>query len=200
MKDVLITQLRDKNSSIEAFRSASDKLADILAYESGSFITKYYQEVISPIGPSTGVYFSKSIFLLPILRSGLVFLPAFLKYYIRAKVGFLGVKRDEKTFNAYLYYEKLCGLEEDDTVLILDPMLATGGSADLAIELLKNKGIKESNIKLIGIIASEEGLSFIKKQHPLIETLIATVDKDLSDQKYIKPGLGDFGDRYFGSY
>jgi uracil phosphoribosyltransferase len=199
MKNVLITQLRDKNSSIDLFRSASDKLADILAFESSCFIKKYHKEVASPVSTTKGVYFSKAIFLLPILRSGLVFLPAFLRYYPYAKVGFLGIKRDEKTFDAHIYYKKLTNVEDDDTVLILDPMLATGGSASLAIEALKNQGIEEQNIKLISIIASEEGLSFIKKQHPLVETLIATVDKDLSDRKYIKPGLGDFGDRYFGT-
>lgn len=199
MKDILITRLRDKNTTLEGFRSAANQLADLIAIESCSFIEKKYDTILTPIDKTQGTFLNKKIFLLPILRAGLIFLPSFLKYYPSAKVGFLGIKRDEKTALPHLYYEKLSNLDTNDVVFILDPMIATAGSSLLAIEILKKKGLNESQIKLIAIIASKEGILRLKTQYPSIETSVAAIDNELNNDKYITPGLGDFGDRYFST-
>jgi uracil phosphoribosyltransferase len=199
MKDILVSQLRNKNTTIEDFRKAADKLAEILAIESCQFLEKHNKQITTPICQTVGTFIDSKVFLIPILRAGLVFLPAFLKYYPDSKVGFLGIKRDEATALPQRYYEKLSNLELQDSIFILDPMIATGGSALLAIEMLKNKGIKEERIKVIAMIASKEGALHLKTIYPLVELLIATIDDGLNDHKFITPGLGDFGDRYFGT-
>lgn len=199
MKETLITILRDKKTDIEDYRRATEKIATILAIDSAKYLSKLKISLSTPLVKTTGITFIKELVLVPVLRAGLAMLPAFLQTFPFAKVGFLGIKRDEKTFFPQLYYTKLPSFKKNEPLFILDPMIATGGSASLAIHILKEAGVKESQITLIGIIASPQGIKHIKKEHPKVTHIVAQVDKGLDKNRWIIPGLGDFGDRYFGS-
>jgi uracil phosphoribosyltransferase len=135
------------------------------------------------------------VVLVPILRAGMALLPAFLALFPEAPIGFFGIKRDEKTALPHLYYEKLPSIAETDTVFLLDPMIATGGTACLALKLLKQKGAKE--IFLFAVIGATIGMKKVEHEHPEVKMLVAAEDPELNAQKMIVPGLGDFGDRYF---
>jgi uracil phosphoribosyltransferase len=199
MKEVLITQLRNTETNIDAFREASDKLASLLAIESAKFIIKKQTLIQGTLCQTSGLIYNQKVCLIPILRSGLVLLYPFLKFFSDASVGFFGINRNEKTFLPKLYYEKLPKISESEVVFLLDPMLATSGSASLAIDTLVKKGIKAQNIKVISIIASDVGIKTLEHNYPEVEILAAKVDEGLNDKMYIVPGLGDFGDRYFGT-
>lgn len=198
MKEALITILRDKNTSLEAFRHAADELAGVLAIEASASIPKTAIQVETPLGMTKGTAFNKEILLIPILRSGLVLLNPFLHFYPAASVGFVGAARDEATAKAHLYYTHLPKFKEEHVIFILDPMIATGGSACLCFSLLKNLGAKESQIHLVSYIAAPEGIAHIHKEYPQITLHIAKIDDGLDANKWIVPGLGDFGDRYYG--
>ena len=120
-------------------------------------------------------------------------------YFENAPIGFIGLKRDEKTAIAEKYYSNLPKIKEDDLVIILDPMIATGGSAIYALKMLKEQKINEKNILFVSLIAAPEGLAAVKKEFPSINIITHIIDKGLNKNKYILPGLGDFGDRYFGT-
>ena len=139
------------------------------------------------------------IILVPILRAGLALLPTFQEIFEAAPIGLLGIRRDEKTALPYLYYEKLPFLSPADQIFILDPMLATGGSANLALDRLAAQGADLDRATLITIIAAREGIHSVKKRHPQVGIYSVAVDEELDSRKYIVPGLGDFGDRYFGT-
>jgi uracil phosphoribosyltransferase len=171
MKEKFLKILRDRSTSRVAFREAADKLGILMAEE---------------------IHVEKAT-LVPILRAGIALLHPFQKKFPAAPIGFLGIRRDEKTALPHLYYENLPPLTEQ--ILILDPMLATGGSANLAIDRLKSKGAK--HIHLISVIASRDGIEAIKKRHQDIKIYSVAIDETLDADKFIVPGLGDFGDRYF---
>ncbi|MFN4174063.1 MAG: uracil phosphoribosyltransferase, partial [Parachlamydiaceae bacterium] len=128
---------------------------------------------------------------------GLAMLYPFLRVFDRAKVGFFGMRRDETTHEAKLYYENLPEIKKGEDVIVLDPMLATGGSAFRALSILTARGVDSSNLYYVGMVAAPEGLEKIK-EFP-ITTVIASIDERLNENKFIVPGLGDFGDRYFGT-
>lgn len=197
MKKSLITQLRNRNSSVEQFREAADQLGTILAIESDSLFPKESIVVETPLGITSGVCSKKSPILVPILRSGLVMLPPFLRFHHGASIGFIGMRRDEKTAIPQLYYKNLPAFRPDDLILLLDPMLATGGSASLAVKILKEAGAIEKQVTLVSFIASEEGKRRFHQECPDAGLVVAQVDEGLDSQKRIIPGLGDFGDRYF---
>lgn len=180
MKEYYLNQLRDRTIGIVHFREASASLSKLIALE------------VSLASPA-----SQRIILVPILRAGLSLLTAFQDSFIEAPIGFIGIKRDEKTALPRLYYENIPPISAGDHILVLDPMLATGGSADLALELLKSKGAK--SITLVTILAAPEGIQRVKERHPKVHIYSVAIDKGLDAQKYIVPGLGDFGDRYFGT-
>lgn len=180
MKDSLLTTLRDRETSQHEFRVAADKLTEILAAEMASELS------LEPIA------------LLAILRSGIALLPPFLRLFNDAKVGFLGIKRDESTAKPFQYYENIPPLSKNSTVLILEPMIATGGTALLALKKLAQHKIDLSRVFFIGFIASTEGLAAIREEFPQVQIKVVAEDKQLNAHKYIIPGLGDFGDRYFG--
>lgn len=177
--------LRDKKTSTGEFRKAADEIADILAKEVSRRLRKKNRE--------------KNIVLVPVLRAGLALLPAFLEKFPEARVGFLGLKRNEKTFKTKKYYQNLPRISKDDRVIVLDPMLATGGSAVVTIEELINAGARAEHISFVGVISAPEGLANLQKHFPRVDTIIAVHDEGLNKHKYIVPGLGDFGDRYFGN-
>lgn len=199
MKDLLITTLRDKNTTQGEYRSATEKLAFLLAIEAGHMLAKETFSVTSPMGPTNGYKLKHNVVLVPVLRSGLALLYPFMRYFPNAKVGFVGMKRDEITAEAHNYYINLPHIEPEDTVIVLEPMLATGGSAAGTIEILKKSGVKEEKILGIHVIAAPEGIQFVRSQHPNVRIHAAQVDECLNTKKFIVPGLGDFGDRYFGT-
>lgn len=177
MKQTLLDILRDRNTSIVDFRRASDKLAELIA-----------TDVASP---------AEEIVLIPILRAGIALLPSFLKCFETARVGFIGVQRDTKALPV-LYYENLPHLSKTDSIIILDPIIATGGSTLITLEKLTQTGASPEKITLVGMVAAPEGLEAIQKNFPAVEVNVLAVDQGLDERKYIVPGLGDFGDRYFG--
>lgn len=199
MKDVLLTTLRNKISSPAEFRSATEKLGAILASEASQFIERIHTDIETPLGTYPGNAFKFEVVLIPILRSGLALLPSFMKYYDDAKVGFIGMRRDEDTAIAHCYYENLPPMGFDDTIIILEPMLATGGSAFSAITKLLEKGYKQEKMILVSIIGASEGVNKIQTELPNVHLILAQYDTHLTTNKFILPGLGDFGDRFFGT-
>jgi uracil phosphoribosyltransferase len=203
MKQTFLTILRDKNTSGNDFRIAAEKLGYILANEAADYLEKKELNVETQLGNAKGTKLKNDIILVPILRSGIALLNPFLKFFenlgIEQRVGFVGLQRDEKTAIASLYYDKIPKINENSDVILLDPMIATGGSACDALKILVEKNIKEEKIIFAAVIAAEEGLKKVKTEFPKIKIIIPQVDKELNDKKFIVPGLGDFGDRYFGT-
>lgn len=179
-----LSTLRNRKSSTKDFRIAAHEIAHILAQEAGRRARKLK---------------SKRIVLVPILRSGLALLPAFIEKFPEASVGFVGLKRNEKTLKPKAYYQNIPKISKGDIVIVLDPMLATGGSAFAGITALMKAGAREENIKFIGVISAPEGLAKLQKNFPKVDVLIAVHDEKLDKTGYIVPGLGDFGDRYFAA-
>lgn len=199
MKSVLLSILRDKQSSIEAFRRAADQLAALLAFEVAEMLPKVARPLETPNASFQGESFPFPLTLIPILRTGLVLMPPFLKLFPSCKVGVIGLKRDEETALPTLYYQNLPPLDPEGVVIILDPMIATGGSGKALIDILKKLKVNESRLFYVGCIAAEEGLKRLQNAAPRMKIVCGDVDRDLNDKKFIVPGLGDFGDRYFGT-
>jgi uracil phosphoribosyltransferase len=199
MKKILITTLRNTNTSIDQFRQAADLLGTVLAVESAAILQKKTLFVQTPLAETHGVSFKHEPILVPILRSGLVLLPPFLRSHPQALVGFIGMRRDELTAQAHLYYSKLPTITPNHPIFLLDPMIATGGSASLAVRVLKEAGAEEKQITLVSFIASPQGIRHFQKECSETGLIVAQVDEGLDDQMRIIPGLGDFGDRYFGN-
>ena len=174
------TALRNKKTKTEEFRKSAHEVARALAKEVAQHTVK------------------KGIVLVPILRAGLALLPAFIEKFPKASVGFIGLKRNEKTLKPKAYYQNIPKILKNDVVIVLDPMLATGGSAVAGIKTLMRAGAREENIIFVGIISAPEGIANVQDNFPLVRILCAEYDKKLDRNGYIVPGLGDFGDRYFG--
>lgn len=199
MKKTLITTLRNRNTTVEQYRQAADQLGTVLAVECDALFPKATVFVDTPLAHTHGTCFKHEFVLVPILRSGLVLLPPFMRFHPEASVGFIGMRRDEKTAIPETYYIKLPPFNQDNPILLLDPMIATGGSASLAVKILKAAGATEKQITLIAFIASPEGIAHFQKECPEAGLIVAQVDEGLDEEKRILPGLGDFGDRYFGT-
>lgn len=199
MKDSLLTTLRNKNTSKHLFRQTTEKLSFLLAGEAGNHIKETLIKVQTPLGDADGKVLNEDIVIIPILRAGLAMLPAFLRFYPDASVGFFGMRRDEKTKEPHLYYENLPPLSPQHNVMIIDPMIATGGSGALALEKIMGENIPCANIIYVGIVAAPEGIKKIKETAPGINLVVAQVDEKLNKDSFIVPGIGDFGDRYFGT-
>jgi len=199
MKKVLTTILRDKLTPIDQFRYASDHLATQLAYEVASRLCKEAQTVTTPLGLSHGVKLLNSVVFIPILRAGLALLHPFLKVFPKARVGMVGMERDEETAEARLYYQKLPKIQPEDEVIILDPMLATGGSSIKVFERLTEMGVKEDKITMVCVISAPQGIERIQSKYPESHLYVVEEDEELTSNFLIYPGLGDYGDRYFGT-
>ena len=184
---------------MEDFRGSAENLAHILAQKTFSFVPRKKVAVETPLSTAEGEELMNQLVIIPILRSGLAILPPFLKYYPQAAVGFLGLKRDEKTAVAYEYYRNLPDIQKNATVLFIDPMLATGGSAVKAIDIVKSMGVAEEQMVFASIIAAPEGIAYVEQNFPGVQKVILQVDEHLNSKKFIVPGIGDFGDRYFGT-
>jgi len=199
-KAILMTILRNKQTPIDQFRDSAHQLALIMAQETTTYLPTKSQTITTPLeAPFNGTTWAQPVTLIPILRSGLALLPAFLQYFPNANVGVVGLKRDEATAIAHWYYKNIPPIPSQSMVIILDPMLATGGSALATLDMLTSLNIKQKQIIFAGIISSQEGINAVKKAYPDITVIIADCDPALNQAKYIVPGLGDFGDRFFGT-
>lgn len=193
-----IALLRDVETSTRDFRALSSELAGVLAYEATRNLVLEDAGVTTPLGPTIGRKVTgKKVGVVPILRAGVGMLDGVLAMIPVARVGFLGLYRDEDTLQPVSYYEKLPGELQDRLMLILDPMLATGGSASYAAQVCKDRGARA--VKLLSIIAAPEGVERIRSDHPDVEIHVAALDERLNEKGFIVPGLGDAGDRLWGT-
>jgi len=197
--ELYLTKLRDKNTNRCKFQKAAHSISDLLAQQALLHLKTKTVSIQTPIAPTTGIELTDEIVLVPILRSGITMVPAFLNYFPGAAIGVVGLKRDEKTAIAHLYYNNLPPLNKYQQIIILDPMIATGGTAVETLKLLKENGIHEDKILFVAIVSAPEGINTILTSFPGITIITASEDEKLNDKKLIVPGLGDFGDRYFGT-
>ena len=194
--DALVT-LRDATTPPEAFRRMAVRISLLLAAEATRDLPAASVTVTSPLGPADGRRLAGDVVVVPVLRAGLGMLDAILELIPTARVGHIGLQRDEITAIASKYYTKLPDHLERAAVLMIDPMLATGGSAVAALDLLKAAGARD--IRMICIVAAPEGVALVERSHPSVRIFTPVVDRALNDHKFIVPGLGDFGDRLYGT-
>ncbi|MEK4228346.1 uracil phosphoribosyltransferase [Solibacillus sp. FSL H8-0538] len=193
-----LTYIRDKSTGTKEFRELVDEVATLMAFEITRDLPLEEIEVQTPVTTAkTKVLLGKKIAIVPILRAGIGMVDGILKLIPAAKVGHIGLYRDPETLKPVEYYAKLPADVEERDFIIVDPMLATGGSAVEAINSLKKRGAK--NIKFMCLIAAPEGVKVIQELHPDVDIYIAALDEKLNDHGYIVPGLGDAGDRLFGT-
>ncbi len=194
-----LSHLRDQRTSLEKFREYSDRICSFLFAEAVAGLTFRKEQISTPLAKINVAKINDEIIIIPVLRSGIAMLFGAMKLLPRIKVGFVGMERNEETAVAREYYWKLPKITSNSVVIITDPMLATGGS----IAHLINKVIKEKPkaIRIVSVVAAPEGIDRLKKEFPKLdlEIFVAAVDEQLNNKKYIVPGLGDYGDRYFGT-
>jgi len=190
--------LRDTTTTTQMFRQLVNELTLLLTYEATKDLADEEIEIETPLETTTARRISgKKVAVCPILRAGIGMLDAVLSLVPGARVGFIGLFRDEETLEPVEYYVKLPGDIADRDVILLDPMLATGNSTAAAIETVKRVGA--TSIRLIALIASPEGIARVHSEHPDVSIVVASVDRGLNDKGYILPGLGDAGDRLYGT-
>ena len=193
-----ISLMRDRNTGTKEFRDLVSEIATLLCYEATRDLPLKEVEVETPVAfAKTKIIAGRKLAFVPILRAGIGMLEGVLTMVPAAKVGHIGIYRDPETLKPVTYYCKLPSDINDREVIVLDPMLATGGSAVEAINILKEKGAV--NIKFMCIIASVEGMAHLTEAHPDVQVYCAAMDEKLNDDKFIMPGLGDCGDRIFGT-
>jgi uracil phosphoribosyltransferase len=192
-----ISILRDKKTDPELFRSVVSRISNILAVEISRNFELQKKTVQTPLEKTTGYSIKQDSILIPVLRAGLGMINGFLRIMPNAKVGHIGLERDETTLKPNEYYYKAPKNLNKANVILLDPMLATGGSASQAIKLLKKRGAKR--ISFACLVAAPEGIKKISKDHPSIKIYGAALDRELNKKGFILPGLGDAGDRTFGT-
>ena len=192
-----ITILRDQATTAQEFRQICNAVTRAVVLEGARSLDLETSTVQTPLEPTEGARVEGQIVFVPILRAGLGMLETSLEIIPSATVGYIGLERDEATATASCYYSKMPDLNEAKHVFLLDPMLATGGSAIQSIERLKSLGA--IRITMICIISAPEGVAAIKEAHPDVNVVTAVVDRELDENKFIRPGLGDFGDRLFGT-
>jgi uracil phosphoribosyltransferase len=192
-----LSRLRDKNTEPKKFREFVREISALLAYEATADLAIMPRELETPLAKMTGSELKEKIGLVPILRAGLGMVEGVWGLMPSAEVWHIGLYRDEQTLRPVQYYNKLPTEPTVTVCLILDPMLATGGSAMATADVLKNWGVKK--IKFVGLVAVPEGIKVMQDAHPEIDIHIAKIDSHLNERAYIVPGLGDAGDRQFGT-
>jgi uracil phosphoribosyltransferase len=192
-----LTRLRDRNTDPKRFRELVREISGLLAYEATADLETVAREVQTPLERTTGVELQDKIGLVPILRAGLGMVEGIWELMPSAEVWHIGLYRDEKTLRPVEYYNKLPIEPTVSVCLILDPMLATGGSASATTDVLKRWGVRR--IKFVGLIGAPEGIAVMQRAHPDVAIFLAAIDNHLNERAYIVPGLGDAGDRQFGT-
>lgn len=189
--------LRDKKTTNQMFRNVLSRVAGMMAFVvTHDFAVKKYS-LHTPLEKTYGWKLQKDIVIVPVLRAGLGMVEGFMNVLPEARVGHVGLYRDEETLEPVDYYSKFPKTLSKSLVLLIDPMLATGGSAKAALTFLKTKGAK--NIRFVCLVSSQAGISIVQKNHPDVPIYTASVDRGLNNKGYILPGLGDAGDRVFGT-
>ncbi|MDA9705863.1 uracil phosphoribosyltransferase [Acidimicrobiaceae bacterium] len=196
LKDHYLTNLRDKNTDFDTFRDSASKLSYFLVVEATKHLTTLSKEIDTPLTKTKGLQIENNSVAISVLRAGLGLMDGVQQLIPNISFGYIGVQRNEETAQPENYYEKLPDLV-DKNVFILEPMLATGGSLSFAIETVKKYNPK--NIHALTVISAPEGINKIKENHPDITLVTASIDEKLDDNWYIVPGLGDMGDRLFGT-
>tara|TARA_Y100000994_G_scaffold156578_1_gene128240 strand:+ start:127 stop:747 length:621 start_codon:yes stop_codon:yes gene_type:complete len=193
-----LTILRNKRTKNSLFRQTMNEISYLIAAEVLKHIKFKKIKIQTPIQNTSGNEISNPLIIIPILRAGLGLVEGFVKFLPNVEKGHIGLYRDEQTYQPVEYLCKLPKVN-NKTILVLDPMLATGNSSSAAIDLIKERGVKVKNIKLVSLLAAPEGIKNIRKNHKDLHIFTCSLDKGLNKKKYIVPGLGDAGDRYMGT-
>jgi uracil phosphoribosyltransferase len=192
-----LAELRDHRTPPPAFRAAAHRISLIVGAEALRDLPSETDTVATPIGPADARIVRTDIVIVPVLRAGLGMVESILELVPRARVGHIGLQRDEETAAASRYYSRLPPGLAASTVLLADPMLATGGSAVAAVNIIKNAGVRD--IRMMCVVAAPEGVAAITAAHPDVHVYSPALDASLNAKKFIVPGLGDFGDRLYGT-
>lgn len=192
-----LTNIRKKETKTKDFYQNVNEIAGLMAYEISRDFPLREVEIETPICKTIQYEIANDVVIVPILRAGLGMVDGIRGMIPTAKVGFIGLYRDEETLEPVEYYAKFPDNIKDSIVLVVDPMLATGGSAIAAISMLKKRGVE--NIRFVGLVAAPEGVKNLSEAHPDVDIYLATLDEKLNEVGYIVPGLGDCGDRLFGT-
>lgn len=190
-----LTHLRDKSTSTQDFRIYAEKISSILIFEASRDLATRKKSIETPLEKMDGEVIAAQVVIATIFRAGLAMLGPAVTLFPSTPVGFIGLERDEKTAVAKEYYWKMPEITNDSIVLLLDPMLATGGSLIHVLEKIK----EAKEIRIVTIISAPEGIRAVNNAFPNVRIVTGAIDKKLNDKKFIVPGLGDFGDRYFGT-
>ncbi len=193
-----LTILRNKKTSNSIFRQTMNEISYLIAGEVLKHLKYKRISIQTPITKTNGLDIKDPIIIVPILRAGLGLVEGFVKFLPNVEKGHIGLYRDEQTYQPVEYLCKLPKVN-NKKIFVLDPMLATGNSSSAAIELIRKKGVKISNITLVSLLASPEGIKNLSKRHKQLNIFTCSLDKGLNKKKYIVPGLGDAGDRYMGT-
>lgn len=191
-----LTRLRDKRTGPQEFRRVLGEVAALMLYEATRSFRVRPTRVETPLAPARGFQLEREVVLVPVLRAGLGMLDSILQLIPHARVGFIGLKREETTFKAMFYHKSLPPDLSRFEVILIDPMLATGGSAVAAMDLLAELDVRR--VRLVSLVAAPEGIRHLRRHYPSLPIFTASVDRKLNHKGYILPGLGDAGDRLFG--
>ena len=193
-----LTILRNKRTKNSLFRQTMNEISYLIAAEVLKHIKFKKIKIQTPIQNTSGREITSPLIIVPILRAGLGLVEGFVKFLPNVEKGHIGLYRDEQTYQPVEYLCKLPKVN-NKTILVLDPMLATGNSSSAAIDLIKERGVKVKNIKLVSLLAAPEGIKNLRKNHKELHIFTCSLEKGLNKKKYIVPGLGDAGDRYMGT-
>jgi len=191
-----LSRLRDKRTGPQEFRRVLSEVAALMLYEATRSFAVKPPSVRTPLAPARGFQLRREVVLVPVLRAGLGMLDSILQLIPHARVGFIGLKREETTLRAMFYHKSLPRQLGKFEVILIDPMLATGGSAVAAMDLLSELGAQ--HVRLVNLVAAPEGIRRVRAHYPKLPIFTAAVDRKLDERGYIVPGLGDAGDRLFG--
>jgi uracil phosphoribosyltransferase len=191
-----LTRLRDQRTGPQEFRRVLSEVASLMLHEATRSFEVVPQTVRTPLARAKGWHLKREVVIVPVLRAGLGMLDSILQLIPHARVGFIGLRREESTLKAISYHKSLPPDLRNFEVILIDPMLATGGSAVAALDLLKERGARR--VRLVNLVAAPEGIRFVRRRYPRVPIFTAAVDARLNQHGYIVPGLGDAGDRLFG--
>ena len=191
-----LARLRDEKTAPDEFRRALGEVASLMAYEATRSFETRTTTVRTPLARARASVLKREVLLVPVLRAGLGMLEPILRLIPHARVGFIGLKRDEATLEALTYHQSLPPRLSQFEIIVMDPMLATGGSSVAALDLLHERGARR--IRLVNLLAAPEGIRFVNSRYPDLPIFTAAIDRKLNSKGYIVPGLGDAGDRLFG--